>query len=79
MFLNVEHFSLSILKTKMLVIKAGIHKMSEKQTGKTLIRLLLKKSDLGLHYLSMRFWQATCVQNYRKLIQESHNSVHLKV
>ena len=35
---------------KMLVIRAGTHKMSsEMQTGKTLIRLLLQKqSDMGL-------------------------------
>ena len=34
---------------------------------KTLIRLLLQKqSDLGLHCLSMPFWQATGVQNFRK-------------
>ena len=38
-----------------------------KQTGKTLIRLLLKKqSDLGLHCLFwLFFWQATSVQHLR--------------
>ena len=36
--------------------------LSEKQTGKTLIRLLLQKqSDLGLHCLSMSFWQIISV------------------
>ena len=39
--------------------------LSEKQTGKTLIRLLLQKqSDLGLSCLSRPFWQATRVQNF---------------
>ena len=39
---------------------------SEKQTGKTLIRLLLQKqSDLGLPCLSKPFWQATSVRNFR--------------
>ena len=33
---------------------------------KTLIRLLpLKQSDLGLHCLSMPFWQAASVRNFR--------------
>ena len=40
--------------------------LSEYQTGKTLIRLLLQKqSDLGLHCLSIPFWQVTSVQNFR--------------
>ena len=43
----------------MLVIKAGINKM--------LVRIENRenKSDLGLHSLSMPFWQATGVQNFR--------------
>ena len=40
--------------------------LSERQTGKNLIRLLLqKKSDLGQRCLSRPFWQATSVQNLR--------------
>ena len=41
--------------------------MSDYQTGKTLIRLLLKKkqSDLSLLCLSRPFWMATSVQNFR--------------
>ena len=43
-----------------LVFKAEC--LSEQQTEKTLIRLLLKKqSDLGLHCLSRPFWQTTSV------------------
>ena len=43
--------------------------LSELQTGKTLIRLLLQKqSDLGLHCLSRTFWHATSVQNLRTSI-----------
>ena len=52
----------------MLVIKAENEKryLPELQTGKTLIRLLLQKqSDLGLHCLSLPFWQATSIQNLR--------------
>ena len=53
---------------EMLVFGDGIHKMLvSKQTGKTLIRLLLKtQSDLGLRCLSRLFWQASSVQNFRK-------------
>ena len=40
--------------------------LSESQTGKTLIRLLLQKqSDLGLSCVYRPFWQATSVQNIR--------------
>ena len=40
--------------------------MSDLQTGKTLIRLLLpKQSDLYLHYLSKVFLQETSIQKYR--------------
>ena len=40
--------------------------LSEKQTGKTLIILLLQKqSDLGLHCLYRLFWQAAYVQIFR--------------
>ena len=47
-----------LLANKMLVFRAGSHIkcLSEKQTGKAQIRLLLKKqSDLGLHCLSRPF------------------------
>ena len=52
--LNVFLF---LFPNKMLAFRAGIHKhLSEKQTVKTLIRLLLQKqSDLGLHCLSSLF------------------------
>ena len=58
----------------MFIFKAGIVKgLSEKQTGKTLIRLLLQKqSDLGLCFLSRPFWQATSVRNFRKYIIKLH-------
>ena len=36
--------------------------LSEQLTGKTLIRL---QSDLGLHWLSRPFWQASSVRNIR--------------
>ena len=51
---------------KMLVLSGlGLIKcLSEWQTGKTLIRLLLKKSDLGMSCLSMPFGQVTSVQNF---------------
>ena len=40
--------------------------LSEKQTGKTLIRLLLQKqSDLVIHCLARPVWQATSVLNFR--------------
>ena len=47
---------LFLISNKMLVIMAGYHKksLSERQTGKSPIRLLLgKQSDLGLPYLSI--------------------------
>ena len=58
---NIKHFALrlSILKL-ILVIMAGAHKnaFSEKQTGKTLIRLLLQEqSDLGLPCLSRHLFE----------------------
>ena len=55
MFVNVT--LLFVFLNKMLVIRAGIHKMYVRvATGKTLIRLLLQKqSDLGLHCLSRSF------------------------
>ena len=48
---------LFLFSAKMLVIRAGIHKMLVKIANRwTLIRLLLKKqSDLGLHCLPMPF------------------------
>ena len=43
--------------------------LQEKQTGQTLLRLLLQKqSDQGLPYLSRLSWQATAVQNFRTFI-----------
>ena len=62
---NVLNTFLSVFKAKMLASRVGTNKcLSEWQTGKTLIRLLLKKqSDLGLHCLSRPFRQATSVQN----------------
>ena len=51
-----------------LIKKLAINQkcFSEKQTGETLIRLLLKKkSDLGLPCLSGLIWQATTVPNFR--------------
>ena len=52
------HFQFS---TKILVFSAGIHKLLVRIANReALIRLLLQKqSDLGLHGLSMPFWQAT--------------------
>ena len=48
--------------------------MSEKQTGKTPIRLLLQKqSDLGLPCLSRLFWQAISVRNFRTFTVTSVN------
>ena len=46
---------------KMLVIRAEIHKTVVRIAMKTLIGLLQKQSDLGLHCLSRHFWQATSV------------------
>ena len=47
----------------------SLKSLSEKQTGKTLIRLLLQnQSDLGLPCLSRLFWKATTVQNFRTFI-----------
>ena len=48
----------------MLDIRDGSLKML---AGKTLIRLFLQKqSDLGLHCLSVHFWQETSVRNFSK-------------
>ena len=51
----------------MLVIRLEFTNcLSEEQTGKILIRLLLQKpSDLGLFCLFMPFWNVTGVQNFR--------------
>ena len=60
--------SLILFLNKILVIRAGIKKkcLSEYQTVKTQIRLLLKKQfDLGLHCLSRPLWQASSVENFR--------------
>ena len=52
-----------LLLSKMLVIRAGTHKMlARKAIKKTLIRQLLHENfDLGLCYLSMLSWQGTYV------------------
>ena len=57
-YLNTFPF---LFPNKMFAIRAWLTKcLSEKQTGKTLIRLLLKKqSGLGLPCLSRLLWQAT--------------------
>ena len=64
MNLNVEHFSFSVCKKKYWLSCLEVTKcLSEWQTGKTLIRLLLQKqSDLGLRCLSKPYWQATGVR-----------------
>ena len=66
MFLNFEYFYFSV-SNKMLVIRAGIHKMLVGIANReTLIRLLLQKqSDLGLYCLPRPFWQETSIQNFR--------------
>ena len=63
--LNFEHFTLSVLKLK-LVFQARTNKMLIRKKGTTLIRLLFQKqSGLGLPCLSRLLWQATTVQNFR--------------
>ena len=63
----------------MLVIKAGIHKMFVRITGKILIRLLLLKeqSDLGLHCLSKPFCRNSkaCVKQPLKNRQNKDGSL----
>ena len=64
---NLNTF-LFLYSNKMFNFRAGFHKMLVRMANreKTLIRLLLKKqSDLGLHYLSRPFWQATSFRNFR--------------
>ena len=69
---------LFLFTNKILVIRLEATKcMSEKKTGKTQIRLLLKKqSDLCLHCLSMPFKQAACLRNF-KTFTEVRISHHL--
>ena len=56
MFKNFENFFFWGLQIKCWLSGLDVIKCSGKQTGKTLVRLLLqKKSDLGLHCLSMTF------------------------
>ena len=57
---------LFLVSTKMLALKAGIHKMlfNIANTGKTLITASQKQPDLGLLCLPMPFWQATGVRNF---------------
>ena len=64
---KILNIFLFLCSTKLLVIRAGMHKMLARiAKGKTLIRLLLQKqSDLGLHYLSRCFWQKTSLGNFR--------------
>ena len=56
---KISNTDLFLFSAKMLSGGGGIHKMLVRiPTGKTLIRLLLKKqSDLGLHFSSMSFRQ----------------------
>ena len=57
-FLSANKMLAIIYISALEVIKS----LSEWQTGKTLIRRLLQKqSDLGLHFLSIPFWQAASV------------------
>ena len=65
--LKFRTFFSFLFSNKIFVFKHGICKMLvRKQTGKTLLRLLLQKqSDLGLCCLSRPFWQAASVQNFR--------------
>ena len=68
---KISNIFLVLFSNKMLFFQGwNLQKcMLEKQTGKTLIRLLLQKqSDLSLHCLSKPFWQATSVQNFRIFI-----------
>ena len=52
----------NVLKFQTFFSFCSLNKMLVKQTGKTLIRLLLQKqSDLGLRSLSMSFLQTTSV------------------
>ena len=55
---------LFLFSNKMLVIRAGIHKM--------LVRLANREdydqSDLGLHCSSRHFLQTICIQNFRTSI-----------
>ena len=64
----------------MLGIRAGIHCVLVRiaNRGKTLVRMLLQKqSDLGLHCLSLSFWLATSVQNFRTFtINVCNSQVH---
>ena len=51
--------------------------LSEYQTGKTLIRVVLEKqSDLGLPCLSRPFWQAASVQNFRTFTIHYYSNAH---
>ena len=49
--------------------------LSDLQTGKTLISVLQKQSDLGLHCLSMPFLQATRVQKCRTSTAYNYHQV----
>ena len=72
-------FLLFLYSTKMLFIRDGFHKNAcpNKQTGKTLIKLLLQKQfDLGLHCLSRPFWQATSISNFRKFTVDLKCKAH---
>ena len=64
---KISNKFLFLFSNKMLVFMAGTHKMLVKITNREdLIRLLLQKqSDLGMHYLSMPFWQTSNVRNFR--------------
>ena len=64
---KISNTFLFLFSNKLLLFRSGISKyLSEYQTEKTLIRLLLQgQSDLGLRCLSRPFWRATDVQNLK--------------
>ena len=65
---KISNTFLFLFLNKTSGFRSGIHKMLVRmETGKTLIRLLLQLSDLGLLFLSRPFWQATSVRNFTVL------------
>ena len=61
MFLNFQHFSLSVLKQNV-----GYQSWNSQNACKTLVRMLLQKqSYLGLPCLSRPFWQGTRDGDFR--------------
>ena len=80
MFQKFQTFCPFLFSNKLLVFKAGIHKIdvrianredpdqtaSQKQSALGLLSVCL--DHLGLRCFSRPFWQATSVQNFRALI-----------